>query len=57
MQGPLERKAAGQAAGTVRDTVVQYPDTGGYRTGIDKVACSLAAGVGKGSHKLTEPLK
>lgn len=56
-KAPLERKAAGQAAGTVRDTVVQYPDTGGYRTGIDKVACSLAAGVGKGSHKLTEPLK
>ncbi|MET9889564.1 hypothetical protein ABZZ47_05010 [Streptomyces sp. NPDC006465] len=56
-QGPLERKAAGQAAGTVRDTLVQYPDTGGYKIGIDKVACSLAADVGKGTHKLTKPLK
>ncbi|MET9898907.1 hypothetical protein [Streptomyces sp. NPDC006446] len=56
-QGPLERKAAGQAAGTVRDTLVQYPDTGGYKVGIDKVACSLAADVGKGTHKLTKPLK
>jgi hypothetical protein len=56
-KAPLERKAAGQAAGTVRDTLVQYPDTGGYRTGIDKVACSLAADIGKGTHKLTRPLK
>ncbi|MGW3666137.1 hypothetical protein [Streptomyces sp. NPDC005141] len=56
-QGPLERKAARQAAGTVRDTFVQYPDTGGYRIGIDKVACSLAADIGKGTHKLTKPLK
>ncbi|MCX4992619.1 MULTISPECIES: hypothetical protein [unclassified Streptomyces] len=56
-QGPLERKAAGQAAGTVRDTLVQYPDSGGYKVGIDKVACSLAADVGKGTHKLTKPLK
>ncbi|MFB7241088.1 hypothetical protein CW362_24835 [Streptomyces populi] len=54
---PLERKAAGQAAGTVRETLVQYPDTGTYGTGIDKVTCSLAAGVGKGGHKLTGPLR
>ncbi|MET7983664.1 hypothetical protein [Streptomyces sp. NPDC005281] len=56
-EAPLERKAAAQAAGTVRGTLVQYPDTGTYGTGIDKVACSLAADVGKGTHKLTGPLK
>ncbi|MFI0961656.1 hypothetical protein ACH4S8_09660 [Streptomyces sp. NPDC021080] len=56
-KAPLERRAAGQAAGTVRDTLVQYPDTGTYGTGIDKVACSLAAGVGEDAHKLTGPLK
>ncbi|WP_435222693.1 hypothetical protein [Streptomyces sp. Tue6028] len=54
---PLERKAAKQSAGTVRGTLVQYPDSGGYRIGIDKVACSLAADVGNGTRKLTEPLK
>jgi len=54
---PLERKAAGQAAGTVRGTLVQYPDTGTYGTGIDKVTCSLAADMGEGGHKLTGPLK
>jgi hypothetical protein len=56
-KAPLEQKASYQAAGTVRETLVQYPDTGSYETGIDKVACSLAAGVGKGTHKLTGPLK
>ncbi|MER5471001.1 hypothetical protein ABZX90_19970 [Streptomyces sp. NPDC002935] len=56
-EATLKRKAADQAAGTVRDTVVQYPDVGGYKIGIDKVACSLAADVGKGTHKLTEPLR
>ncbi|MFF3885533.1 hypothetical protein [Streptomyces sp. NPDC001914] len=56
-KAPLERKAANQTAGTVRQTLVQYPDTGSYETGIDKVACSLAAEVGKGAHKLTGPLK
>ncbi|MEY2241673.1 hypothetical protein [Streptomyces sp. BF23-18] len=56
-KAPLERKASYQAAGTVRETLVQYPDTGSYETGIDKVACSLAASVGKGTHKLTGPLK
>jgi hypothetical protein len=56
-KAPLEQKATYQAAGTVRETLVQYPDTGSYETGIDKVTCSLAAGVGKGTHKLTGPLK
>jgi hypothetical protein len=57
-KGPLERKAADQATGTVSETLVQYPDTGGYRIGIDNVACSLAADVGKGStRKLTKRLK
>ncbi|MFE5136909.1 hypothetical protein ACFRDV_04425 [Streptomyces fagopyri] len=53
---PLERKAAQQSAGTVRGTLVQYPDPGTYRTGIDKVACSLAADLGDGTHRLTAPL-
>lgn len=56
-EASLERKAAQQSAGTVRATLVQYPDTGTYGTGIDKVACSLAAGSGKGTQKLTGPLK
>ncbi|MFF3615702.1 hypothetical protein [Streptomyces sp. NPDC002580] len=57
-KGPLERKAADQAAGTVSETLVQYPDTDGYRVGIDNVACSLAADGGKGAtRKLTKPLK
>ncbi|MET8410427.1 hypothetical protein ABZV34_20410 [Streptomyces sp. NPDC005195] len=53
---PLERKAAQQPAGTVRGTLVQYPDSSTYRTGIDKVACSLAADIGDGTHRLTAPL-
>ncbi|MEU1531924.1 hypothetical protein [Streptomyces fagopyri] len=53
---PLERKAAQQSAGTVRGTLVQYPDSATYRTGIDKVACSLAADIGDGTHRLTAPL-
>ncbi|MFE2297832.1 hypothetical protein ACFXAW_06505 [Streptomyces sp. NPDC059445] len=56
-EAPLQRKAANQTAGTVSQTLVQYPDTGSYATGIDKVACSLAADVGKGTHRLTRPLK
>lgn len=57
-KAPLESRAAAQAAGTVRETLVQYPDTGTYGTGIDKVTCSLAAGVGADStHKLTGPLR
>lgn len=56
-KAPLERKAADQAAGTVRNTLVQYPDTGSYRIGIDNVACSLAANVGKGAGRLSKPLK
>jgi hypothetical protein len=55
-QAPLERKAAKQAAGTVRGTLVQYPDSNGYKIGIDNVACSLAADIGGGTHKLTKPL-
>ncbi|MFJ4828724.1 hypothetical protein ACIP79_02105 [Streptomyces sp. NPDC088747] len=55
-EAPLERKAAQQPAGTVRGTLVQYPDPRGYDVGIDNVACSLAADVGSGSHKLTAPL-
>jgi len=35
---------------------VQYPDSSGYEIGIDKVACSLAADIGEGTHKLTKPL-
>jgi hypothetical protein len=42
----LEREAAQQPAGTVRGSLVQYPDTAGYRLGIDNVACSLAADLG-----------
>ncbi|MFD8419279.1 hypothetical protein [Streptomyces sp. NPDC059668] len=56
-EAPLERRAAHQSAGTVRGTLVQYPDSGIYRTGIDKVTCSLAADVGDGTHRLTAPLK
>ncbi|MFC9843167.1 hypothetical protein [Streptomyces sp. NPDC127595] len=55
-EAPLERKAAQQPAGTIRGTLVQYPDPGSYQIGIDKVACSLAADIGSGTHKLTEPL-
>jgi hypothetical protein len=55
-KAPLERKAAQQSAGTVRGTLVQYPDSSGYKIGIDNVACSLAADVGSGTHKLTKPL-
>lgn len=53
----LERKAARQAAGTVRNTLVQYPDSRSYKIGIDNVACSLAADVGKGTDRLNKPLK
>ncbi|WP_406350687.1 hypothetical protein [Streptomyces sp. NBC_00658] len=55
-EAPLERKAAQQPTGTVRGTLVQYPDPGGYEIGIDNVACSLAADIGSGTHKLTKPL-
>ncbi|GAA3814259.1 hypothetical protein ACFS5L_19080 [Streptomyces phyllanthi] len=53
----LERKAVRQPAGTVRGTLVQYPDSAGYELGIDSVACSLSADVGGGDRKLTKPLK
>ncbi|MEU5340696.1 hypothetical protein AB0H18_07630 [Streptomyces sp. NPDC020766] len=53
---PLDTKAAKQPAGTVRGTLVQYPDPTGFELGIDKVACSLAADVGAGKRKLTKPL-
>ncbi|WP_194238514.1 hypothetical protein [Streptomyces spongiae] len=52
----LDRKAARQPAGTVRGTLVQYPDPNGYELGIDNVACSLSADPG-GDRKLTKPLK
>jgi hypothetical protein len=55
-EAPLERKAAQQPAGTIRGTLVQYPDPGTYEIGIDNVACSLAADIGSGTHKLTKPL-
>lgn len=55
-RSPLERAAAEQPAGTVRGSLVQYPDTASYRLGIDKVACSLAADLGSGTRKLTAPL-
>ncbi|MFE0177152.1 hypothetical protein ACFWZ2_33085, partial [Streptomyces sp. NPDC059002] len=53
---PLQRKARSQPSGTVRGTLVQYPDASGYRLGIDSVACSLAGDSGAGKHKLTKPL-
>ncbi|MFI1483972.1 hypothetical protein [Streptomyces sp. NPDC020747] len=53
---PLDTKAAKQPVGTVRGTLVQYPDPTGFELGIDKVACSLAADVGAGKRKLTKPL-
>ncbi|MBA2945824.1 hypothetical protein [Streptomyces himalayensis] len=53
---PLAAKAKKQPAGSVRGTLVQYPDTTGYKLGIDKVACSLAADDGTGDRKLTKPL-
>ncbi|MEU9189676.1 hypothetical protein AB0D14_35065 [Streptomyces sp. NPDC048484] len=56
-QDPLDTKAAKQPANTVRGTLVQYPDPAGFDVGIDNVACSLAADVGKGNRKLTKPLK
>ncbi|WP_371657991.1 hypothetical protein [Streptomyces sp. NBC_00280] len=52
----LEREAAEQPAGSVTGSLVQYPDTAGYRLGIDNVACSLAADLGSGTRKLTAPL-
>jgi len=52
----LDSKAESQPEDTVRGTLVQYPDTTGYRVGIDDVACSLAADTGAGSRKLTQPL-
>ncbi|WP_369240426.1 hypothetical protein AB5J56_39715 [Streptomyces sp. R21] len=53
---PLNRKAAKQPSATVRGTLVQYPDSTGYKIGIDNVACSLSGDVGAGDHKLTKPL-
>lgn len=53
---PLQRKARSQPSGTVRGTLVQYPDAYGYKAGIDDVACSLAGDSGSGKHKLTKPL-
>ncbi|WP_306335739.1 hypothetical protein [Streptomyces sp. KL118A] len=53
---PLERKARSQPSGTVRGTLVQYPDATGYKVGIDNVACSLAGDSEPGKHKLTKPL-
>ncbi|MDQ1040399.1 hypothetical protein QFZ75_006815 [Streptomyces sp. V3I8] len=53
----LDTKAAEQPAGTVRGTLVQYPDPAGFGVGIDNVACSLAADIGEGNRKLTGPLK
>ncbi|WP_369216396.1 hypothetical protein [Streptomyces flavofungini] len=53
---PLERKARSQPSATVRGTLVQYPNTSGYRTGIADVACSLAGDSGAGKRKLTGPL-
>ncbi|CAM5255731.1 hypothetical protein SALBM135S_01565 [Streptomyces alboniger] len=53
---PLERKARSQPSGTVRGTLVQYPDASGYKIGIDDVACSLAGDGGEGKNKLTKPL-
>jgi hypothetical protein len=52
---PLQARAAKQPAGTVRGTLVQYPDPTGFGLGIDSVACSLAADIG-GNRKLTKPL-
>ncbi|KPH98032.1 Septum formation-related domain containing protein [Actinobacteria bacterium OK074] len=48
---PLERGAADRPAGTVRGTLVQYPDQNTYKVGIDDVACSLAVDTGKGADK------
>jgi len=55
-RSPLERAAAEQPTGTVRGSLVQYPDTASYRLGIDKVTCSLAADLGSDTRKLTTPL-
>ncbi|GAA3888684.1 hypothetical protein GCM10023084_46480 [Streptomyces lacrimifluminis] len=52
----LERVAAEQPAGSVKGSLVQYPDTSGYRLGIDNVACSLATDLGSDTRKLTTPL-
>lgn len=52
---PLQAKAVKQPAGTVRGTLVQYPDPTGFKLGIDNVACSLSADPG-GNRKLTKPL-
>ncbi len=51
----LEREAADQPAGTVSGSLVQYPDTAGYRLGIDNVACSLAAGIGSDTRNSPPP--
>ncbi|WP_328497938.1 hypothetical protein OHS59_38460 [Streptomyces sp. NBC_00414] len=56
-QEPLDDKAAKQPTGTVRGTLVQYPDPAGFKIGIDKVTCSLAANAGEGDRKLTKPLR
>ncbi|MFC7304616.1 hypothetical protein ACFQVC_10360 [Streptomyces monticola] len=56
-RAPLDRKATAQPPGSVRGTLVQYPDKSGYDVGIDSVACSLAANsAADGSRKLTKPL-
>ncbi|MCX4231314.1 hypothetical protein [Streptomyces ortus] len=54
---PLDSKAAKQPAGTVRGTLVQYPDPAGFKIGIDNIACSLAADTTDGKRKLTKPLR
>jgi len=54
---PLQHKAVKQPSGTVRGTLVQYPDSTGYKIGIGNVACSLSGDAGAGDHKLTKPLR
>jgi hypothetical protein len=51
----LRRETAEQSAGSLRGTLVQYPDTATYDVGIDNVACSLVADEGGGSRTLTKP--
>jgi hypothetical protein len=49
----LDSKARRQPSGTVRGTLVQYPQTSGLRMGLKTVTCSLTAGQGR---KLYKPL-
>ncbi len=56
-RAPLNTKAAKQPAGTVRGTLVQYPDPTGFAAGIDDVACSLSGDTTAGGRKLSAPLK